>query len=85
MKKLLLIVGIAVGALLSGCETMERHIPKEKDDFSILGGLVAKKEAAFEEVRPTQISVKAGSLSRDPKYTGDRVSILWGLITIVDE
>ena len=88
MKRLawIVLVGLAASVFLTGCETMgHRAIPKEKDDVSVLGGLYSKKKGAFEKLGPTEFGEKSSKLGRKKDFDGDRVSFLWGLITIVDE
>ena len=87
MKKMALLAALvfSIGFFASGCQTTQTHIPKSKDDYSLLGGLVAKKKGAFEKLGPTDFGDRVSRVSREPDYDGDRFSVLWGLITFVDD
>jgi hypothetical protein len=82
-----LAVAITVtGLFFSGCaSSSSSQSGVRPQETVILGGLYESKPAAFDQQTATGIPVNSDKPSRKKRMSGDKVSILWGLITFRDQ
>ena len=66
----------------SGCST---HTANGKSSTILLGGLYESREGAFEKQSHNSFPINGERESPSSRLTGNKVSILWGLVTYVDQ
>ena len=66
----------------SGCST---HTANGKSSTVLLGGLYESREGAFEKQSHNSFPINGERESPSSRLTGNKVSILWGLVTYVDQ
>ena len=81
--KLLSCILVAVLFVAAGCVSPKTHYNNRK--VNVLGGLLTAESAAFEKTGPLTIELKSSDINPGSNFDGDRVTLLWGLITIVDD
>lgn len=80
-KQLILaLFAVASAALLSGC-LVASHTANGKSHTDILGGMIVVEDAAFEKESPASFPLNTDYPPPGSDLSGDRVSLLWGLIT----
>lgn len=67
--------------VLAGCAT---HKTRAGRETTLLGGLAEVKTGSYEPVASTSADVDATKLVGRGNPSGDKISLLWGLITIHD-
>jgi hypothetical protein len=72
----------STGLFLSGCSSPSAG---RTGDTVVLGGLYSSQPGAFSQQTSTGIPVNSDEPSRNKRMSGDKVSILWGLITYRDQ
>lgn len=73
---------------LAGCNTgpttaQKAQMPKPNENFNFLG-IVKYEHAVFTDPLSTQFPVSVDEITVRDNYSGDRVSLLWGLVTLQD-
>lgn len=80
--KLVTLLALSIGAFcLAGCDKNQSSLaPRETN---VLG--IAKVERAnYTPTRPTTFAVSTDELYKRKNFTGDKYTLLWGLVTIKD-
>ena len=89
LKKVVPASLIASAALvIAGCSTgptaaQKAEMVKPNNDFNFLG-IVKYEEAVFSERHASTFPVNVDEITVRDNYSGDRVSLLWGLVTLND-
>jgi hypothetical protein len=79
---LLLSLLSALAVAGSGCST---HSQNGKKETVVLGGLYESREGAYEKQSVNTFPVNDDRPPPDSRLTGNKVSILWGLISYSDQ
>jgi hypothetical protein len=79
---LAVLVAASAGLFFSGCAS---HTANGKNHTVVLGGLYETQEGAYEKQPAASLPVNGDKPAPGSKLTGNRVSILWGLITYRDQ
>jgi hypothetical protein len=80
-KQLILALFAAAStALLSGC-VVASHTANGKSHTDILGGMIVLEEGAFEKQPEAAFPLNTDYPPPGSDLSGDRVSLLWGLIS----
>jgi len=83
LRALLLLSLLSVLAIAgSGCST---HTSNGRSETVILGGLYESREGAYEKQSVTSIPTNTERPGPASRLTGNKVTILWGLISYVDQ
>ena len=83
LSKLLPLLVVTVGAAFAaGCAS---HTANNKNHTVILGGLYESHEGAYDAPKPSEFPINSDKPDPGSKLTGNKVSILWGLITYRDQ
>lgn len=77
-----LVVVAAAAGFLSGCAT---HTANGKNHTVVLGGLIESHEGAYEAESVNTIPVNTEKPLPGAKMNGNKVSILWGLVSYRDQ
>ena len=81
LKALSVLLTLAVaGALTSGCQHNEGMTRHNKNFL----GIVEVHPASYEEVDSTTFAVSSNEIASRRDFSGDNVSLLWGLVTYTD-
>jgi len=81
LKKLpLLVLFVVVLSAFTGC----RATRGDTTHTNVLGGLYERQTNAYEYVPHTTFAVRRADLDPGAEYSGNRVSLLWGLFTYYD-
>ena len=84
-KVTLLILAIFSIALLgSGCASRSEQSAFQQQQGFNLAGIVKYEQQSFSPPRSTNIRVRTNELVNRRVHYGDRLSLLWGLITLDD-
>lgn len=71
-------------ALLSGCATKSKHAENDgRAAFNLLG-IVKSEPNSYAPTPHTSIKLSSDEVVPTSHYTGDRVTFLWGLVTLKD-
>jgi hypothetical protein len=79
---LLLSLLSALAAVGSGCS---HHSANGKSETVVLGGLYESREGAFEKQSLTSFPTNTDRPGPASRLTGNKVTILWGLISYADQ
>lgn len=79
---LLLSLLSALAVVGSGCST---HTNNGKKETVILGGLYESREGAYEKQSLNSVPINAERPGPASRLTGNKVTILWGLISYSDQ
>jgi len=88
MKKIpLLLIAVSL-ALLSGCNTGPTTAQKERmlkpnNDYNFFG-IVKSEQGSFKKPKLTAANVSVDSVTTRDNYSGDSVTLFWGLISLQD-
>ncbi len=84
MTKLIGLLGILSVALLTGCATKTKHADVYQNrNFNFLG-IVKSEPANFTPTPSYSFALSSDELVPTNSYSGDKVTFLWGLITLKD-
>lgn len=88
MKKTSLLLSALILALLSGCNTgpttaQKENMLKPNDGYNFFG-LVKSEQGTFKKPGITTAGVSVDDITTRDNYSGDSVTLLWGLITLRD-
>ncbi len=56
-----------------------------KSEVNLLGGLVKAEQGSYNRAGPLTVTLKTSDVTPRTQLNGDKVTLLWGLITFVDE
>ncbi|MEM8868683.1 MAG: hypothetical protein AAGC73_10510 [Verrucomicrobiota bacterium] len=82
-SKLLLLASMLTSALFfTGCMDKERaELAPAESNFL---GIVASEEESYQHTGPDTVAIHTDELVARKNYSGKKVELLWGLITIKD-
>ena len=84
MRKILLLT-LLITVNLVGCFHRSHYQPKKYADKSHnFLGLVKTECASFDRSDDTLLSIHSDDFSSQDHYSGDKISLFWGLISIKD-
>jgi len=88
MKKFAPLFFTASLLILAGCNTgpttaQRENMLKPNDNYNFFG-IVSSEQGTFKKPSITSAGVSVNDVTTRDNYTGDSVSILWGLITLRD-
>ncbi len=88
MKKTALLLSSLALVLLSGCNTgpttaQKDNMLKPNNDYNFFG-IVKSEQGSFYEPSITTAAVSSDDITTRDNYSGDQVTLLWGLITLRD-
>ena len=72
----------ALAVVGSGCST---HTANGRSQTVVLGGLYESREGAYEKQSLTSIPMNTDRPGPASRLTGNKVTILWGLVSYVDQ
>ena len=78
-----LIALICISLFATGCIRQRPNAYDVPDKVSFLG-IIEHEKATFSETGPNSFTVRTDELVARDNYSGDRVSLFWGLITFED-
>jgi len=88
MKKIALLISAICLIALSGCNTgpttAQRENMLEPNENYNFFGIVKSEQGTFKAPSMTTASVRADDITTRDNYSGDSVTLLWGLITLRD-
>lgn len=81
-KNLILSLTLACAAFFAGCQSSPSayHSPKTTNFL----GIVEFEDSAYSQSGPATFEVKTDELVTKDNYSGNKLKLLWGLITISD-
>ncbi|TVR51612.1 MAG: hypothetical protein EA425_06770 [Puniceicoccaceae bacterium] len=82
LASLLLPALLLAAVFLAGCKS---HPAAAKRHTTILGGLIETREASYRQLPPNTIGLKVSEVNPGTDFTGNELSLFWGLITIIDQ
>ncbi|MEM9025639.1 MAG: hypothetical protein AAGB06_01755 [Verrucomicrobiota bacterium] len=78
------IIALALISLFStGCFSEQTSAYKTPSSSTFLG-IIEYEEATFSPTPPNTFAIRTDELVSRDNYSGDRIKLLWGLITIED-
>jgi hypothetical protein len=77
-----LLVAAAAAGFLSGCAT---HTANGKNHTVVLGGLIESREGAYEAEPVSTAPINGEKPLPGAKMNGNKISILWGLVSYRDQ
>ncbi|MEM9931899.1 MAG: hypothetical protein AAF840_19085 [Bacteroidota bacterium] len=88
MKKIALLLTAVCLVALSGCNTgpttaQRENMLKPNDNYNFFG-IVSSQQGTFKEAGKTTAGVSVNDVTVRDNYSGDSVTLLWGLITLQD-
>jgi hypothetical protein len=84
MTKLIGLLGILSVALLTGCASKSKQAEVYKDrDFNFLG-IVKSQPANYTQSPSYSFALSSDEVVSTNTFSGDKVTLLWGLITLKD-
>ena len=84
MRKILLLT-LLITVNLVGCFHRSHYQPKKYTDKSYhFLGLMKVEPASFDRSDDTLLSIHSDDFSSQDHYSGDKISLFWGLISIKD-
>lgn len=82
MKTRYLTILLALTALVfSGCNINPTAAGSQEVN---LLGVVQYEQASYEETNPSTLAVSTSEIVSQKNYSGDKLSLLWGLVTLTD-
>lgn len=84
ITKLLSLAVITSALMLTGCATRTQHADVYENRNTNFLGILKVEPGNFEQPPATSIRVSSEELIPTNDFSGDRVSLLWGLITVTD-
>lgn len=66
-----------------GCTSNSSQTSSVRPDANVLG-IVKVYEGSYKPVGPTTLPLSTGEVTAGEKLSGNRVELLWGLITLTD-
>ena len=75
--------GLALALASAGCSTTSGNPQAANQDRNLLG-LVKYEPGSFEDTGPNTLELHINELINKPEMSGDRTTLLFGLITIED-
>ncbi len=88
MKKIALLLSAAFLVALSGCNTgpttAQRENMLEPNGNYNFFGIVSSEQGTFKEPSMTTADASVDQITTRDNYSGDSVTLLWGLITLRD-
>jgi hypothetical protein len=82
MKAKLALAAIACGLVLSGCAT--RTTAGGGRETTVLGGAVTVASKSFQPTNPATVDADTSKIVGRNGPSGEKVTLLWGLITLHD-
>ncbi|MEM0966679.1 MAG: hypothetical protein AAGJ81_11070 [Verrucomicrobiota bacterium] len=88
MKKFALLLSAFCLLALSGCNTgpttaQRENMLKPNNNYNFFG-IVNSQKGSFKEAGRTTSAVSVNEVTARDNYSGDSVTLLWGLITLQD-
>ena len=88
MKKIALMLSTACLLALAGCNTgpttaQRENMIKPNEDYNFFG-IVSSEQGTFKKPNTNSFSITSDQVTTRDNYSGDSVSLLWGLITLRD-
>lgn len=88
MKKLLLLVPVLFVLIVAGCNTgpttaQKDRMLKPNQDYNFFG-IVQSSQGTFKAPSPTSFNISSSEITTRDNFSGDSVTLLWGLITLRD-
>ena len=81
MKKILTLIASILFLFLTGCVTNGTQAGSES--FNMLG-IMKVEPASYSATRPNTITVNSDELTKHENFSGNKITLLWGLITLKD-
>ena len=67
----------------AGCASPQTTYGKR--EVNLLGGIVKAEQGSYNRAGPLTFTLKTSDVTPRTQLKGDKVTLLWGLITFVDE
>ncbi len=88
MKKIALVLSTLCLLALAGCNTgpttaQRENMIKPNENYNFFG-IVSSEQGTFKKPSPNSLYVSSDQVTTRDNYSGDSVSLLWGLITLRD-
>ena len=88
MKKIALMLSTACLLVLAGCNTgpttaQRENMIKPNENYNFFG-IVSSEQGTFKQPSKNSLHVTSDEVTTRDNYSGDSVSLLWGLITLRD-
>jgi hypothetical protein len=88
MKRIALFISSLTIVVISGCSTgpstaQRENMLKPNDNYNFFG-IVKSEQGTFKRVPLTSMSGSSDEITTRDNYSGDSVTLLWGLITLSD-
>jgi len=84
ITKLLSLAALTSALMLTGCATRTQHAEVYQNPNANFLGIIKVEPGSFEQAYSSPIQVSSDELIPTNNFSGDRVTLLWGLITIKD-
>lgn len=81
---LLILALLSIALLGTGCATRTEQSGFQQSQGFNLAGIVSFEKQSFTPPKSTQLRVRSSEVANRNVFYGDRLSLLWGLITIDD-
>ena len=82
-KKIIPALLVLAASVFSGCASDTGKTSLGNTETNILG-IYKSEEADYTKSKPTAFSLSSDELSARSNYSGDKVTLLWGLVSLED-